>query len=224
MAWTNKKGFNFRQTIAFAADNAGELGIPEDTGGSLNITTYKSYGPLDGDTFNLGFSVGGATDGARNRSANVPSSSDHRLAGIQANLGNTAGATLKIQAGIAAGQYKVWAAFGDASNASSGTITFVLRDSNGTFLTKSGLAATSAGQFYDINGTLYTSGANWAAAADGAGTAFTFTTTDTTNGNGGPFIFLDIGNGTQATPLSHFAVQYLGSGAAAPILMGGICL
>jgi hypothetical protein len=100
MAWTTKKGFNFRQTAAFTSENTGELCIPEDTGGSFNISGYKSLS-LDSDTFSIGFIVGGAADGARNRSANIPSVSDHRLAGLQANLGSLSGATLKIQAGTA---------------------------------------------------------------------------------------------------------------------------
>ena len=213
MGWSNKKGFNFRASAAFTTDNAGEIAIVENTpAASGNIPAYPVSYSLDGDTFNIGFSVNGNSDGARDRSANIPSVSDHRLAGMHGNVGATAGATLKIQAGTAAGQYKIWAGFTDQGGAPPGTIKFTLRDSNGTLTTQTLAAMSSAAQVYDIAGNLYASGSAWAAATDGAGIAITVTTTDTSNGNGGPFFYLDIGNGTTYTPLSHIAIQYLGTG------------
>jgi hypothetical protein len=215
MAWTNKKGFNFRSTIGFATDNAGEIAVLQNTSFVNDLPPYSGTGAvspltLDGDTFSIGWNHN--DDGARDRSANIPSSSDHRLAGIHAPLGTVSGLTLKIQAGTAPGNYKVWAGFCDQGNGTPGTVSFTLRDSNGTLTSQSGLAALTSNQVYDIKGNKYTTGANWAAASDGAGVAFTFSTSDTSNGNGGPFIFLDIGNGTTYTPLSHFAIQYLGPG------------
>jgi hypothetical protein len=212
MAWTNKKGFNLRQTVAFTTDNAGEVCFP-DSAGSLNMAAYPTSATLDSDTFNWGWSVGAGNDGCRNRSANIPSSSDHRLAGMHGNIGTLSGATLKLQIGTAPGQYKFWAGFCDQGNGSAGTITFALRDSNGTLVSHSGLTALTSSQVYDINGNLYSSGAAWASASDGAGLAVTVTTTDTSNGNGGPFFFIDIGNGSTFTPISHVAVQFLGGGA-----------
>lgn len=222
MSWLTKKGFNLRQTVAFTTDNTGELCFP-DSLGTLNMAAYPQSATLDSDTFNWGWSVGAGNDGCRNRSANIPSAGDHRLAGMHFDASGAV-YTLKLQIGNSPGQYKIWAGFCDQTIGTSGTVTFALRDSNGTLLTHAGLTALTANQVYDINGNVYASGAAWAAAADGAGLAATVNTTDTSNGNGGPFLFLDIGNGTTYTPLSHFAIQFLGNGPvppSGPLALGG---
>jgi len=211
MAWTTKKGFNFRYTLAYVTDNAGEIAVIADTN---SLRSYPQSLTLDSDTFNVGWTVGGGNDGGRDRSTSSPSSSDHRTAGVQANTSANAVYTWRIDAGTAAGQYKLWMALCDIGNGTGGTVTFAVRDSNGTLVSQSALAALTSNQVYDINGVKYSTAAAWAAAADGAGTAITVNTTDTGNGNGGPIFYIDIGTASALAPLSHFAVQYLSGGGA----------
>ena len=208
MAWTTKKTLNFRQTLAFTTDNAGEVAVVEGTPASQNLPTYPVSVSLGGDTFNIGWSVNGGADGSRNRTANDPTSTDHRLAGMHF-MGNSAAGTFKIQLGTAAGYYKIWLAIHDSSGG-SGVVGFTIRDSNGTLLAKSGLSALAAANVYDVNGAIYSTSGDWASTPDGGGTSLTFVTTDTTNGNGGPFLFIDLPSGS-TVPLGNVAVQYLGT-------------
>jgi hypothetical protein len=67
MAWTNRKGFNFRDTLAYVTDGANEVAIIGD--GSNNIAAASAYPrsvTIDGDTFNVGWNTVSG-DGARNR-------------------------------------------------------------------------------------------------------------------------------------------------------------
>ena len=223
MTWTTKKTINFRTTIGFTTDNAGEImmgGNPGDGSIDTTLATYPVSRTLDGDTFNIGWSVGNGVDGARNRTAADPSASDHRLAGVNFSSG-TAVATFKLQMGTASGQYKIWLAIHDNSNGTAAAQDWVIRDSSTTFLTKTNLTALTTTQAYDINGTLYADGPAWAASTDGTGTSLTITTSDTSNGNGGPFLFVDIGTSARSTLLANLAVQFLGGST---ILMGQACL
>jgi len=214
MAWTTKKTVILLQTASFATPNAGEICLEDDPAASGDNPIYTagahSNSPLtlDGDAFAIGWDNSGL-DGARDRNANVPSVSDHRLAGRQGY--NSGSSVLNVQLGVAAGLYRFWAAFCDQGNGTGGTLSWVLSDANGALISRAGLTALTSDQVYDINGTLYATGAAWAAAADGSGVGFTFATTDTSNGNGGPLIALQCSNGN--TPLSSISFQYLGSGA-----------
>lgn len=208
MTWTTKKGINFRDTSAYVADNSGETYLDGD--GSFNLRAYPVSKTLDGDTFNIGWSAGGGDDGSRDRDSGV----DARLAGMHFS-GSGGVKTFKMQAGSAAGNYKIWAGFTDQGNGTGGTVGFTIRDSNGTIISQTGLTALGSTEVYDVNGNLYASDSAWAGAADGAGIAYTFTTSDTTNGNGGPFIYIDIPDANAR--LAHFAIQYLGAGGSSTI-------
>jgi hypothetical protein len=225
MAWTSKKTVNLRDTVAFATDNANEICLPADplVGGDNPLYTPGTHSrsplTLHTDSFNIGWNATGL-DGARDRSANVPSAGDHRLAGKQGY--NSGSSTLTVQLGTAAGQYRFWAAFCDQTNGTAGTLSWVLADAGGTITSQTGKTALTANQVYDINGNLYTDGAGWAAAADGSGVGFTFTTSDTSNGNGGPLITLQCSNAN--TPLSSVSFQYLGAvggSSSGPLLLLG---
>jgi hypothetical protein len=199
MAWTSIHGVELRSTEAYVTTGANDVCLEGD--GTQGIKHYPQSKSVNGDTFNVGWSspASGNPDGTRNRSTGV----DVRLAGMQYYIGFTG--TFRMQAGTAAGNYKVWAGFSDQTNGTGGTVTFTLSDANGTIKSSSGLSALSSTGVYDINGNLYANAAAWAAAADSAGVAYPFTTSDTTNGNGGPLLSLAT-NG----PLAYFAVQYLG--------------
>lgn len=153
MAWTTKKTINLRSTVAFATDNAGEICLPGDTSVNSDNPPYTGAGSsspltLDGDSFNAGWTS--ADDGARNRSANRPSSSDHRLAGKQGGADHSL--TFQLQAGTAPGSYRIWAAFTDQTNGTSAAPVFSLTDANGTLLSSGTLAALASNAVYDING------------------------------------------------------------------------
>jgi hypothetical protein len=223
MAWTTKKTINLRATVAFATDNAGEICLSSDPTQASDNPIYASGTnghtlTLDGDTFNAGWLNTGTNDGSRDRSANRPSSSDHRLAGRQGFTTGT-GSTFRLQAGIAAGIYRIWVAITDQTNGTGGAPTWTLSDANGTIITSTGTAALAANAVYDINSTLYASSTAWAAAADGGGVGFTFTTTDTSNGNGGPLLTLvgNVGN----CPVSCVSIQYLGAAPGGPVDLVG---
>jgi hypothetical protein len=199
MAWTSIHGVEFRGTAAYVSTGANDVVL--DTGGSPGaLVSYPQSKSVHGDTFNVGWSTGSGSDGGRDRSLAV----DVRLAGMSYLIGGTG--VFRMQAGTAAGSYKVWAGFSDQTNG-SGVGTFSLADANGTIISSTGLGSLAASGVYDINGNLYASAALGAAAADSAGVAYTFVTSDTTNGNGGPLLELTVVN----TPLAYFAVQYLGA-------------
>lgn len=202
MAWTTKTGIECRATSAYVTNDSGDTQLEAD--GSSNLLIYPQSRTVNSNTFNIGYSSGAEADGGRNRTTGVGS----KLAGMHFKASGTA--TLQMQIGDAAGDYKVWAGFSDQTNGTGGTVGFTLRDSNGTITSQTGLTALGSSDVYDINGTLYSSAANWAATADTTGTSYTFTTSDTTNGNGGPFIYLDFPDSN--TRLAYIAFQYLGSG------------
>lgn len=208
MAWTNKKGFNFRSTLGYVTDGAGEAFVNSTSG---NILAYPQSMTMDGDTFNVGWNVGGA-DGTRDRSTSV----GPRLAGMAGIFNPGTKGTFRINAGTAAGRYKIWLGGSSQTGSVSGPLSFALRDSNGTLTSWSGVGSLGSTDVVDITGVTYASAAAWAAAADGAGVAITVTTTDTSNGAGGPVFYFDMGTTSQYTPLSHIAIQYLG--AAGPTL------
>src|ERR1700674_1001947 len=87
MAWTTYTAVNFRNLVADTSENAGEVCLASDPLNPLSIPSYApgthSNSPLtvNGNTFNIGWTTGGGQDGARTRTVNTPSSSDHRLAG-----------------------------------------------------------------------------------------------------------------------------------------------
>jgi hypothetical protein len=197
MAWTSIHGVELRSQSAYVSTAANDVWFGGD--GSDGLLHYPQSKSVNGDTFNVGWSGSGNPDGVRDRTTGV----SVRLAGMQYHIGSTA--SFQMQAGTAAGSYKVWAGFSDQTNGTGGTITFTLSDANGTIRSSSGLTALSSTGVYDIMGNLYANSAAWVAAADGAGVAHTFTTSDTSNGNGGPLLSLAT-NG----PLAFFAVQYLG--------------
>ena len=208
-SWTTKRGLNFRSTKTFVSDAADEIAVLDEdyvTGGGVCVRWPNSYS-INGTSFKLGF--GAQYDGARNRVTNVPSSSDHRLAGQHGPYG---GGTLRIQLGTAPGRYRIWAAYTDQGYADTVSRWVTLRDQNTTLLSWALPARQYASQVYDVLGNRYANGAAWAAAADGAGMAFEFETFDISNGNGGPMLYIDLGVGnSNGVPLSHFAVKYLGT-------------
>lgn len=213
MAWTTYTAVNFRQTLAFCTDNAGEVALLDNPILTQQLPYYtpgaNSRSPLsiNGNTFNIGWPSVSA-DGVRDRSANQPSSSDHRLAGSHFATSKT----LTMQFGSAAGIYRIWMGVTDQSNGAA-NVGWTLSDANGAIAggAQSGLTGLNgqSAKVYDILGNLYATGAAWAAAAGGAGNYLPFTTTDTSNGNGGPLLQLAIG--ASITPIAHIAIQYMGA-------------
>lgn len=222
MAWTTYTAVNFRNTLAFAADNAGEVALVH-TGADGTLPVYTpgvgSNSPLtvNGNTFNIGWLT--SSDGTRDRSVNIPSSSDHRLAGCHFT---NASRTLQMQFGNAPGTYRIWAGISDQSSGTA-NLQFALSDANGAIAggTQTALTGLSGqpAKVYDILGNLYATGAAWAAASGGAGNYLQFTTTDTSNGNGGPLLRLVCADGTNATPIAHIAIQFLPPNSATPIII-----
>jgi hypothetical protein len=215
--WANKKTINLRSTVAFTTDNAGEICLPGNPSSASALPVYapgaNSNSPLtlDGDSFNVGWVVGQAT-AAFDLAASTPSASDHRLAGTHRPDAATT-RSFQIQAGTAAGFYRVWAAFCAIGVGTTGAVNFTLSDANGTLISQSALAALATTNVYDINGNFYATGVGWSNAADGGGVGFTFLTTDTSNGNGGPLLTLQC---VAPCPLSNFAIQYLGTSISVP--------
>lgn len=229
MSWLNKKGINLRATLAFVTDPAGSVCLSQDPVFTLDIPAYSgadASGPLtlDSDTFSCGWVLtsGGAnvssTDGCRDRTTGV----DKRLAGRQCSLSATA-CSLKLQCGISPGQYKIWIGATDQGNGTPGAVSITVRDAGGTLATISSGAALTANQVLGADNTVYSTAAAWAATSDTSGNSITVTSTDTSNGNGGPLLFFDCG-ASNAAPLAHVAVQFLGAGPlppTAPLALGG---
>ena len=94
MSWSTISWINFRQTLAFVTDGAGQVCNPQNPAFSFGLPDYNNAGhtnsPLvvNGNSFNCGWNgvAGGDKDGCRDRDATV----DPRLAGLHAtNLSGT---------------------------------------------------------------------------------------------------------------------------------------
>jgi hypothetical protein len=196
MAWTNKKGLNLRDTLAYVSDPGGTIAIYGNQGGNTPLYSSSSW-TLDSDTFKAGATS--AVDGMRNRNAGV----DARLAGQYFNNSNT----FQLQLGTAPGNYKIWIGFTNQNGTGYAAQTITVADANGTLFTL-GILVQTGSQVADANNTVYATAAAWAATADTSGTSQTITSTDTSNGNGGPLITIS-SSVNSAMALSHLAVQYI---------------
>jgi hypothetical protein len=156
MAWTTKKGFNFRDTLAFDTDGANEVAIIGD--GSNNIAATQVYPrsvTIDGDTFNVGWDTDSG-DGARNRNA----ANDARLAGLHLVANSQVGGrTFRINL-PAPGTYAITLALGDNDNGAA-NYWQVIDDASVLETNDLTGAALSSGQYHDANEAVHTSAANW---------------------------------------------------------------
>lgn len=210
MAWTNEKGFNFRESNAFVSSD-GTNRIP-DIG-----QIYPRSVTIDGDTFNVGWdtdkTLATGSDQVRDRNAAL----DARLAGI-AFIGNSTVGASKYRINLpSTGTYSIRLAAGDADN--SRAIYLRILD-NTTALATFTNVATATGQWMDAQGTVHTSAANW--TANNAARSITMATTT---------LFIEIGttdgSGSDITALSHVSIVSTGGSAttvtptvAVPILNG----
>lgn len=153
MAWTNRKGFNFRDTAGYVTDGTNEEDVSVAKGGGTASYPYSET--IDGDTFNVGWVSG--MGNFRDRNA----SNDRRLAGVNfATNGTDSDANRAFIIVVpSAGYYEISLALGDDSADDQYWKIF----DDATLIETFGPVATGANQWCDANGTLHTSSANWAA-------------------------------------------------------------
>lgn len=152
MAWTNKKGFNFRSTAAYVTDGTNEIVVCNP---ATNTTgpTYGATATIDGDIVTYGWEST-AVDGERDYNDTV----DPRLAGGH-GMANTGQIVFRIDL-PSAGTYAITLATGN-NNFDSRQYWQIVDDTTvlDTFDTTS--TNTPGNDFYDANGTLHDGPANW---------------------------------------------------------------
>lgn len=205
MAWTSKKGFNFRASAGFVTDGTNEIPI-HGTGNNIG-PAYPSSKTIDGDTFDVGWSTAGA-DGARDRFNTLPP----RLAGIHFKSNNGTQNIFRVDL-PSAGVYAVTLAIGDANSGTTPYWQIVDDASVLESVDKTGTPTTS-GQFYDATGTIRTSDALW--VSNNVDKEYTFAST----------IFRirigTTGAGSGNTHISHLGIRQVSAGG--DTLMGQICI
>lgn len=219
MAWTTIKWINMRILTAYVTDGANEVCLQSYNGGADQepppYTGANSNSPLtlNGDSFNAGWPGSTSAAGiARDRSASV----DARLAGFQMGDASTT-LTFQLQAGTAAGTYKIWLGVTDQGGYGFPAGTITIADALGTLTTVTLPSGHSSGTAVcDATGAVSANAAAWATAnpAAGGGNFISVTTTDTSNGNGGPLLKFTC---SAPLPLATVGILYTGgSGGSAP--------
>lgn len=148
MAWTNVKGFNFRNTSGFVTDGTNET---FDLGAA-----YPRSVTIDGDTFNVGWDTSIAAN-TRDRSATA----DRRMAGIAFRTNSTAGVNKWRIDLPSAGQYTVRVAMGDHDNPRTNILYRILDNTTAISTVGSPGVATVADGFADAQGNAWGSEAAW---------------------------------------------------------------
>jgi hypothetical protein len=195
MAWTNWKGFNFRDTAGFVTDGTNEEDVSVAKGGGTAAYPYSET--IDGDTFNCGWISG--MGNMRDRNAG----NDRRLAGCHfATNGTDSDGNRAFVIDLpAAGDYEIRLAFGDTSGDDHYWKVF----DDTTLLETVGPKTNAANEWFDANGTNHTSSANWAANQTPKTYTFATTTCKIRIGHGGTGV---------ATRIAHMAIRQ----SAAPAL------
>lgn len=186
MGWTTQKYLNLRSTLAFKTDDADSVFVGD---GSISLPVYPLSVSLDGDTFNVGWVVGGGTDGARNRNA----ANDDKLAGTHFITNSaTSPKEFKVQLLGGTGEYEIRLASGDPDTNGTTNPFIEIYDDSILLLTIDGTAGKA--QFMDATGTNYTA-ANW----PGSNSAVTLNFQSTNGVGGTPILRIKCGRTATAT-------------------------
>lgn len=205
MAWTSKKGFNFRSTVAFVTDGTNEIPITH-TAGNIG-PAYPSSKTVDGDTFNIGWSSAGS-DGARDRTNTSPP----RLAGVHFKSNNGTQNTFRVNL-PSAGVYAITLAIGD-SNAIVTPYWQIVDDSSVLESVDKTVSPTTPDQYYDATGVLRTSAATWVSGNVEKEYTFASTVFNIRIGT--------TGAGAGNTHIAHLGIRQVSAGG--DTLMGQICI
>ncbi|HEY0941891.1 MAG TPA: hypothetical protein VGE08_17495 [Steroidobacter sp.] len=154
MAWSTLRWINFRASAEHVTDGTNQVALVENSPGSLNIPIYPVELNVAGDTFDVGWNT--VADGARN----VSNPGDPRLAGVHF-VDNGTQRTLRIDLG-AARTINLHLAMGRNEQSTAPYWQILDDDSVLDTVDMSGSATGTSG-FYDANGTLHSSPANWVA-------------------------------------------------------------
>lgn len=184
MAWTNRKGFNFRRTSTYVTDGTNETWVNfSDASGQVG-PTYPATKTIDGDSVTYGY-ISPPSDGERDRSSSV----DPRLAGIHYH-GFSGTLTFRIDL-PSTGIYEIHLAAGQATQTSSPSVEFY--DDTTLLHTASG-TSIGVGNFIDANSTVY-SAASWPGSEAGKNLSFSTTT-----------LFVKVPSGG---PIAHFGIKFV---------------
>lgn len=154
MAWTTQKYINLRATQAYVTDGANSTSINDD---DVLSGLYPISVTLDGDTFNIGYTVLEGVAQFRDRD----SGADPRLAGI--HFTNNDGTSVKVlRIDVPAGNIALRLAFGDPLNDRTYT-EWAIYDNASLLDTNVYSSTITGGQWVDANEALHTSNANWIA-------------------------------------------------------------
>jgi hypothetical protein len=193
MAWTTKKGFNFRATVGYVTDGANQKFVP------IAPNDYPQSATIDGDTFNIGWDITTSQLDWRDRTTG----NDVRLAGMAYTPNAMPGYRYFNVDLPQAGTYELEVACGDATSVQENSLGIL---DGTTVLSSFSAVATNANEFLDAGGTVRT-----AAAWPGSNTPVQFTFATTTLK-----IRIGTGNGSGAnnSTLTHVSVKLV-SGAVA---------
>ena len=205
MAWTTQKWLNLRATTAYVTDGANQIVVNGD-GNSSPLKTYPYSVTLDSDTFNVGWSTGGGTDGARDRNASV---TNKQLAGVQRTTNaNGSPKIFKVELLGGVGSYEIRLAVGDPAGSGTTNPYVVIKDGTTTVATLDGTAGMSG--WMDGTGVNRASDAAW--GTDNAASTLTFS--DTSGTGGTPVMYIECGSTATAglTCLAAVGIKKVTSG------------
>jgi hypothetical protein len=191
MAWSTKKGFNFRDTGGFVTDGTNQVGVY----GFWGSATYPTTTSIGGEAVTYGFESSGSLD---LESADINSSAPYapELSGEWRDGALTDVFRVDLPA---SGNYTLTLAAG-AAGGGGGDEKFEIRDNSTARLSYHALRAN--GSFVDATGTDRGDAAAW--RANQAPTAYTFASTIFRCVNGG--------NSFDKSSIAHIALEAVGGG------------
>jgi len=144
-------GFNFRQLEAYVTDGSPDVFFNKAVTVGFASGAYSStpgYGWSDNTATGLD-------------AVNSSSSVNARLAGYVYIPNSSTPANAEFRVDTGAGTFNLTLALGDAISTSGPNKVEFFDGANSTAVLTVSVAAASSGEFYDANGTLHTSAANW---------------------------------------------------------------
>lgn len=154
MSWTPPQGIDFRTTLGFVTDPANCVIENAEVLFTANYPRTLPNGNV------VGWEISGTGSNSRDRNAG----NDPRLAGLENPASD-------YRIDIAAGNYNIYIAAGDASNSQG--VSMAIKDTTTVLRSLSG-STGAANSFIDASNTVRTAAA-WVAASAGGGTAFAAT-------------------------------------------------
>jgi len=204
MAWTTRKQYNFRSTLAYITDPAGSIAIVGRAGAITEKPLPLTY-TLDSDASDVGWSTGSSTQGARDRNAANASKGTCGCHFVANAAGSPHILQIELRGGV--GSYEIGFASGDPDGV--GTTQPYIQIFDGTTLKNTIDGTAGIANFMDATGVNRTA-ANW----DADNQVLTISFADTSGPGGTPVMYIKCGDTATAgfTMINCVSVKKVNTG------------